>query len=568
MNCYIAMIRSAEAGDQAGMEGATGRTTFPRVRVQKGLLLALAWLSAGLVLGSARGWPSDRSEPANVRTIRMVAGQYTPTADMVRSAINRYPHNAIRRIADEWEKLHPGYRIEFKDVPIGPNYIEWISAQCAAKTEPEIVFFFAGGQILAENGWAIPLDEYFERRNRYVPGNKRWRDLFYDAVFAPQWAFLNDGKFYQVAVDIFETVIYCNMNIFRKAGLVEGDGRPHQPSDWEDFFLMQEKIAEAGYTPFWSPAIWSWWPTGILGDMLYGRDVLERVDVLKRNGVVESDEINRAILKGIFSVYDPRYEAYMTIMKRWSQYWPKGFDLTEQAGHIDPFMLGRLGMNWSSVWGIVSILDDPMRDFEIATIYFPRLTTATTPLATGAPPPAVGSPGTTYYITDAAVRNGLVEQCVDWLMFLTTPRNIELLTQEKTNVKFPPAVRGVRVDPVLEPLMPILELPRAVIRVPWPQALHQEWYTRRVYEVFLKGTLPMAEAQKRLQSLLLEGTIDSIYNNQMGIARARWDLSRWGVNWSRVRRLVESDPRLNIRYGRFARRLERLYGTTSATKGD
>jgi len=494
-----------------------------------------------------------------VRTIRMVAGQYTPSRDMTRSEINRYPHNAIRRIADKWEKLHPGYRIEFKDVPIGPNYIEWISAQCAAKIEPEIVFFYAGGQILAENGWAVPLDEYFDRPNPYVPGNKHWRDIFYDAVFAPQWAFLDDGRFYQVAVDIFETVIYCNLDIFKKAGLLEPDGRPHQPRDWEDFFAMQEKIRRAGYTPFWSPAFWSWWPTGILGDMLYGRDVLAKIDVLKPNGVVEAEETNRAILKGIFTAYDPRYEAYMRIMKRWSQYWPRGFDFTESAGHIDPFMLGHLAMNWSSVWGIVSILDDPMREFDLGTIYFPRLTTATTPLATGAPPPAVGSPGTTYYITEAAVRNGLLEQCVDWLMFLTTPENIELLTQEKTNVKFPPAVHGVRVDPVLKPLMPILELPRSVIRVPWPQPLQQEWYTRRVYEMYLKGVISEEEAKRRLDSLLLEGAVDSIYNNQTGAAEARWDLKRWNVDWSAVRRKIERQPRLDIRYGKFVRRLEKEY---------
>ena len=116
--------------------------------------------------------------------------------------------------------------MEFVDLPIGPNYIEWVAAQCAAEMEPEIVFFWAGGQILAENGWAIPLDDYFDQPNPYVQGNEQWRDLFYDAVFAPFWACQTDGKFYQVAVDIFETVVYCNLSIFEEAGLLEPDGRP------------------------------------------------------------------------------------------------------------------------------------------------------------------------------------------------------------------------------------------------------------------------------------------------------------------------------------------------------
>lgn len=493
------------------------------------------------------------------RTIYMVAGQYTPTRDMARSAINRYPHDALRRVGDRWEELHPGYRLKFVDLPIGPNYIEWISAQCAAQMEPEIVFFYAGGQILAENGWAIPLDEYFDQPNPYVPGNERWRDLFFDAVFAPFWAYQSDGKFYQVAVDIFETVIYCNLSIFEQAGLLEADGRPRQPEDWEEFFAMQEKILQTGYIPFWSPAFYSWWPAGILGDMLYGPDVLAQIDALHPNGVVEVEETHRAVLKGVFSAYDPRYEAYMDIMKRWSRYWPKGFDFNEQANHIDPFMLGRQGMNWSSVWNIVSILDDPLRDFELGTIYFPPLTKATTPWATGAPPPAVGSPGTTYYVTAAAKRNGLLDECIDWMMFLTTPENIERLTQEETNIKLPPAVKGVSVDPLLKPFMRILELPRAVIRVPQPFAPQQEWYTRRVNEMFLKGVVSKAEAQERLQSLLLEGAIESVFNNQVGTESGRWNLADWGVDWSRIRESVEADPRLKIRYGKWVRQLERQY---------
>jgi hypothetical protein len=138
-------------------------------------------------------------------------------------------------------------------------------------------------------------------------------------------------------------------------------------------------------------------------------------------------------------------------------------------------------------------------------------------------------------------------------MYLTTPANIERLTQEPTNVKYPPAVRGVDVDPSLEPIMRILELPRATVRIPTPLAYQQEWYTQRTLELFLMGVISEDQAARKLDELLFEGAINSIYNNQEGVEHARWDLSAWGVDWEELRKTVDAQPRLRIRYGRFVR---------------
>ena len=85
-------------------------------------------------------------------------------------------------------------------------------------------------------------------------------------------------------------------------------------------------------------------------------------------------------------------------------------------------------------------------------------------------------------------------------------------------------------------------------------------------ELFLKGVISKAEAQKRLQSLLLEGSIESVFNNQVGPASGRWNLAEWGVDWTRIRKSVEDDPRLEIRYGELARQLEGQYGCPPASR--
>ena len=54
-----------------------------------------------------------------------------------------------------------------------------------------------------------------------------------------------NGKIYTFPTDVYTLGIACNMDLFKKAGLVEADGTPMQPKTWDEVVEFGKKINEA-----------------------------------------------------------------------------------------------------------------------------------------------------------------------------------------------------------------------------------------------------------------------------------------------------------------------------------
>ena len=80
-----------------------------------------------------------------------------------------------------------------------------------------------------------------------------------------------DGQMYCIVLDMIETGIYYNKTIFRKLGLRE-------PKDWNEFFAIQKKIKEAGYTPMLvDRQCLADWGVDLIFEQIYGelRDLMD-----------------------------------------------------------------------------------------------------------------------------------------------------------------------------------------------------------------------------------------------------------------------------------------------------
>ncbi len=90
-------------------------------------------------------------------------------------------------------------------------------------------------------GWYIPLDEFLERPNPYIKDNTRWMDSFLNLALVNAKRAPN-GKLYCLSMDIVETAIFYNKDLFKKYNL-------RVPKTWQEFMLLQEKLAAPYITP-------------------------------------------------------------------------------------------------------------------------------------------------------------------------------------------------------------------------------------------------------------------------------------------------------------------------------
>lgn len=452
----------------------------------------------------------------------MVPWFYMPSDNMTVSEENPFPRGAIRDLAREWEKEHPGVEIEFITAPADQNaYRSWVFTQCTGGTIPEIIFWWPPADDLALRQWVFSLDPYFDRPNPYVPGNTRWRDLFLPLAITPPWQ-AADKQVYHLPVDLYLTALFYNMDILRASGV------DRLPQTWAEFIDAQRRVKQAGYEPFWCPAMWSHWPQVLFGEYLFDEAVFEKLDVLRPDGRIDLEENVRGTYLGITGVHEARFKEYLRLMKEWSQYWKWGFSFNKGTESVDLFRTGRLAFRWESALSLTQYLIDPYITFELGVTWFPPMTTESSPLASGKAPLVRASPGNCYFLTRSAETNALMDLCVDWLMFLTTPEHATALTQEATGVKVPSAIIGAEADPSLEPLMDFDLTASRQLAIPGGGDFEAGDNYVRFLELYLMNQLTLEEALERMEKWQNVGVQRAIRDNQrLPNPAGRWDMSRW-----------------------------------------
>jgi ABC-type glycerol-3-phosphate transport system substrate-binding protein len=188
------------------------------------------------------------------------------------------------------------------------------------------------------------------------------------------------------------------------------------------------------------------------------------------------------------------------LFNEWKDYFQKGF-LSKPAPGL--FSRGQAAMWWGGIWELLPLEVDPLRTFELGTFYVPRITTATTKLADDSVPMRMigGASGVQLAVSRSAIDKGLVDQAIDFLMYITTPENNGRITSESKELA--PIVIGAKSDPSLESFLEQANngLTTFIIERFFSPEQINDWF--RAMQDYLSGKITLEEATSRIQKVYM-----------------------------------------------------------------
>lgn len=482
----------------------------------------------GAVASSQSSWA--RSSTAGRKyTIRVAPGGFYMPGTLPMSVGK--PLEGFARVVEKFETLYPDTHVELVGVP---GVREWLVTQLSAGLAPDIIN--ANVEDVwqdIQKGWYIPLDSFLEKPTPFArpgqPGSRQWWDVFkYQAISRGKAA--PDGKMYCLTLDMVETGIYYNKDIFRKLGLAP-------PKDWVEFLEIQKKIRQAGYIPLLTslPNITDW-GVDLLFDQFY-RDILPGIDVRKEDpvraaylqGYLDWDEIAFLFHKGFFTHRDPRWIELWKTLKQWKQHFNK--DITT-ADNVKLFLTQKSPMFWDGSWTVHKLTKDPDVDFDWGVFYLPPIPQRYCRFASGHDMVVIGGSANQFTLTNSAVRDTAtsatserLKRCVAFLQLLTTPECTNQVVNEVS--VFLPNVVGVEPHKELEVFDQILH--RRYTTTKWQFTFDNKFneIMVRMLDLYLND------------GISLEGYMEWMENN-LGQAvanterRKHLDYSRLEAEWRRM----------------------------------
>lgn len=449
--------------------------------------------------------------------IRMYAGDYTPRE---RTQSDRWdPPSYLNVLAQEYKKLHPHVTIEFlPEITPQDRFDTWIFTQYQAGRGPDL-----GTQLFSEvnrhylKGWYVNLKPYLEKPNPYVEGNKRWADIFQPGALATGVA--PDGNMYVLPTGVVGTGIYYNKDIFARVGV-------EPPETWAEFMEIQRKIQAAGYIPFAFPMAGAKattnWSLRVIQDMILDSKLPEIkgtgepvVRTMIEGEGISQKELVRAIKKGVYSAKDPQWQEQLRLLKEWSQYWGPGYLSLDPDAAYRLFVTGRAAMLYDTSAKIKVLETDNLRQFEFGVFDFPRITQESSPYATGVSAPAVGgyTGAGSWTVAATTIEKGIVDQVIDWLMFITAPQNYIPLAND-LGWYSPGLIDLEGIDPKLEPFIRSVE--NGVFRIEsFYRGLTVEYADQfyRVLQEYLTGRKNLEQATDEIQRYMEQAADELIERN-------------------------------------------------------
>jgi len=387
---------------------------------------------------SSSGAPSTKNAEKKIIVIDPGGDNvtYHPTKSMEKSEANPNPYNEIRILADEWEKLHPEAEIQILEQPKSRDRQQAV-AMLAAGTAPDIIFqipIFKNEDY--PKGWVVPLDEYMDKPNPYIPGNTAWKDLFNKEWIDEMRS--GDKQLYFTPIDAIPIGIMYNKELFQKAGIDK------VPESYGDFFDAFKKLKAIGVAPYMPIYRWSDYP---LETTIFASKLAE-FDVLNKNNHVDEEEMVRAYTKGLFKVDSPENREYFKFKKLKAEGYPEGWSSVDA---YRAFITGKVAMIEAVGGHMQSASEDKTRGFEFGIMPFPLLTENDSPFGgKGYTVRGIANYSTTWQITSSAAKKGTKDLAADFLMFLTTPENNSRLVNKRGAMV--PAVSGAEPIDWLKPL--------------------------------------------------------------------------------------------------------------------
>ena len=449
------------------------------------LLIALAIL----IFGSLAGVAQDES------TIFVTVGAYYPDEP---TENNPDPPTMMNTIVAEYEAANPGVNIELVDVPSNISGDQWRSTVFNGQNEPHIIVnnYIRVWQEQG-NDWYVPLNEHIEAPNPYIPegtaGSERWADAIPEVVWNTTFH-TGSGNQYVVTVNAVAVGFFYNIDMLTEMGIdTEFDISYSLWEDWETMIAEMGAIEETGMKPLAlsmstaAPYTYNWFDGTSLTSMY-----IDHIESWWEPGAswhaLNQREFACAIQNGLISANDDAFADWLGLLADFEPMWVEGYSTLTNDETYRLFVTGEVPfLLQNAASQTINVSRDV--DFNWGISYFPPVTGTTSPhAANNESAYLVGGFTSGFTVTDRARREGITDQVVDFLMYMTAqPQWGRVVTDSPRSI---PTQYGLDVPDALKPTVAFLELPIRALKDPDPRLsrrygedhrrLMQEYFTDQI----------------------------------------------------------------------------------------
>ncbi|UVI31062.1 ABC transporter substrate-binding protein [Paenibacillus spongiae] len=478
-----------------------------KAKMLPAMMLTLALVLGGCGGNAAKNSPSDTPSAASgnqetsaagwTGTITMYAQVYTPNSKNITGLKDQ---QMLQTVADEYEKTHPGIKIEFVDEEY-KDYTQTIRVKAAAG---ELFDVFWGQWEELNNtfpkGIAEDLTEYLNKPNPYIADKPAWKDAMNETVVNETVS--PDGKIYNINGDYVATAFFYNKDLFEQAGITEA------PKSWAELIDTSKKLQAAGIVPMSQAPDYGWFQRHFLSDF-FSKEFETISGYDKKPGISSLDQ-SVAISKGLLSTKDERFMGWWPMFKELTDTWKKDY-LTADPGVAansarNDFLAGKTAIMYDGSW-LPENAKDANINFELASFNFPVLTAADTAHTTGHDTSgAVGGPNAAFQFAIATEQanasmkeEGKKEAVLDWLQFLGTPANVEKVVNEHGT--FVPTWPGTKPNESMADLASQASKELKAIGV-GGSSPNLSKNLQRIFGLYLSGNMDFDKAQQSVQKEL------------------------------------------------------------------
>ena len=338
----------------------------------------------------------------------------------------------------EYEKLS-GNHVKLIYVPAG-TYNDWLKAQFAAGTEPDVIMTAQSFGDWLKNGWIVDHSKYLAQISPYT--KKTWSDSFLPGILSQ----VRDPNMGQAQLGIpFAQIM---VNLYVNADMMGKIGVTAVPRTWSELLAAAKKAQESGTIGFSVQNSIDWnlsWLTQFVAEDLF-HDLIPKFDVVTKNGKIDQAEWALAFLNGKIKPNDPRIKDLLRSLKDLAQYFNPGFNAASWEFE-GLFNNGKSFMTVNGSWYPNQHLSGkyPINYVSGGVPYIDKRYSKYGALK---PHKWLGGTSALAIVTRNAVKNGKENEAVDFLRFWTDPKTGAKSLTEK--LMFIPVVKGVSTPKAME----------------------------------------------------------------------------------------------------------------------
>ena len=362
--------------------------------------------------------------------------------------------DAIDTLARDYERLHPGVRIEQNPIP-ERIYPSWLKTQLIGGTAPDLIEIGKGSDDETLARFFLPLTEQAESPNPYNAGTSltslRWRDTFVDGLSGGESYKPNLLEYYGIPLSMFTVRMYYNVTEWKR---ILGDTPP--PANYDAFVAICERVQKhaaatgenivpiAG-SNYGTP----WFATSLIGSQT--QRLAQRLDdtlVLKPN----PSETALQFITGRWTLDEPDFVSGLALARQIGRFAQPGFIQANRDDATFYFVQGRALMIVTGSWDAPSFR--ALAPFELSAFRLPmpppghpRFGAGVIGLSSEADTPTA----TAFGLTRASRH---ADRALDFLHFLTSREGNSTFSRVSGWL---PSVADIELPPLVKPFAPILD---------------------------------------------------------------------------------------------------------------